>query len=193
MHSSLWLRPKMMPEDFVEGALNALSLPFVLLSRRWGSFGDHYLSGGFVCGLFVPLVLLAFTPPMLPGRIGLLLAIPVMLIYLAIHAAYRRRRNRDGIPCHREYAGTYWFQTDDSPAGRKRASFKNEMMGLPLFIVLGLFSPALGVWLVVSMVADGLNLLSACNDITEKVRRMDEARIEHEYLMRIYREPRRGW
>jgi hypothetical protein len=193
MQSSLSLRPKLMPQDFVQGALNALSLPFVLLSRRWGSWGDHYLSGGFVCGLFVPLVLLAFTPPMLPGRIGLLLAIPVMLFYLAIHAAHRQRRNRDGISCHREYAGTYWFQTDDSPAGRKRASFKNELIGFPLFLVLVPFSPALAVWLVVSMVADGLNLLTACNDITERIRRMDEARIEHEYLMRIYRGPRHGW
>lgn len=119
------------------GLCQIISMPLLLVLRRWGTMGER-ISGGFqmVLGCLVLIVVIGLSKEKYLGP----WVMYVMLILCLVHNTKRKQLQRKGYRVHSMYTGIPWFGGDKVKSGTEPAFvLLVGVLTLPLSMVLGIY------------------------------------------------------
>lgn len=127
------------------GLCQIISMPLLLVLRRWGTMGER-ISGGFqmALGCLLLIVILAMSKEKYLGPYVMY----VMLILFLVHNGKRKQLQRKGYRCHSMYTGQPWFGGDKIKGSAEPAYvLMIGMFTLPFSLVLGGYVMVAGICL----------------------------------------------
>jgi hypothetical protein len=177
-----------------ESALNLLqlwtrsaSLPIELFVRQIGSWGPKYLGMGAVFGLAWPVCFAMLYGPH-PDQYWVLRFWYAMVGMLVLHNVVGLIRRYRGYKPHTCYIGDSWFERMKGCTDPRRARAFEVLMATTVSLVLFQVVKPLGAFLLLGTAAHAFNLVVLELSMTARLRALQDAQIENEYVMARYRE-----
>lgn len=130
------------------GLCQIISMPLLLVLRRWGTMGER-ISGGLqmVLGCLFLIVVIGLSNEKYLGPYVMY----VMLVLFLVHNGKRKQLQRKGYRVHSMYTGIPWFGGDKvKGSGEPSYVLLIGMFTLPFSLVLGGYVMVAGVCLGVS-------------------------------------------
>jgi hypothetical protein len=135
-------------------------------------------------------VFFGFWPPNTQGLVCLLWFWQGQFVLLLLHLGIGATRRRKGYKCHSMFRGLYLLEKAETPTR------KAETLHVFTMVIVGLaccsFSPPLGSMIIIGLLADMCVMAMVEKATQAKLRGMEDARLEQEYLMAEYKQRNRN-
>lgn len=169
------------------GLMDVMAFPVLIITTRLGTWGTRFLGIHAVLGFFWPLLFATFhtQDPEVGGVFVFWFAsIPILLA----HRVEGLRKRNQGYRCHSLYWGRSWFQKSDDPSRQRSSRVLASLVALfGGILVMGAVSKPLGLLFVLGAIAKLVTDAMTFQAIDARLRQMDDARFENEFVLDLYR------
>jgi hypothetical protein len=175
--------------DLMVGLMTIFAFPVVLCTTRLGTWGTRYLGFHAVLGFIWPIVFATFhgrDPDV--GAVAVFWQLSILL--LLVHRIEGVRLRRRGYQRHTLYWGRSWFEpaTVDLAKQRRARLLASLVAFIAGLVCIDAISRPLGILFVLGAVSKVVTDLLTFQATETRLRQMEDARIENDYYLELFRQ-----
>ena len=180
--------------DLMVGLMNIFAFPIVLWTTRLGTWGTRYLGLHAILGFLWPLVFATFHGRD-PDVGAVVLFWQFSIVLLLAHRIEGVRLRRRGYQCHSLYWGRSWFEPMTVNLAKQRRA---RLLASLVAFIAGLvccdaLSKPLGILFILGAVSKFVIDLQTFQATEARLRQMEDARLENDYYLDLYRQRHGGY